>query len=84
MKLRLLVDMEVVALMDAMPAKIRNKIVRRMLQIQDFPSNCSDFRERDETGRTLDISVVENWAIHYWADFNDRHVKVLKLTPADR
>jgi hypothetical protein len=76
--------MDVVAILDGMPSASRERLIRRMLQIQEFPSRWSDFTDRDEAGRTLDISVVGKWAIHYWADFNDRHVKVLRLTPADR
>jgi hypothetical protein len=31
----------------------------------------------------VDISIHGRFAIHYWTDFADRHVKVLALKPAD-
>jgi hypothetical protein len=56
----------------------------RFLQIQDFPGNYSDYEEKDEIGRPLQINLCGRYAIKYWTDAADRHVKVLDLHLADR
>ncbi len=34
--------------------------------------------------RSLHVSIVGDYAITYWEDFADRHVKVLEIACADR
>ncbi|MBI4327183.1 MAG: hypothetical protein HY674_18255 [Chloroflexi bacterium] len=52
-------------------------------RIRDFPSRYVDYHEQDAVGRRVEISIYGRFAIHYWTDFADRHVKVLALKPAD-
>ncbi len=44
----------------------------------------SDFVEVDAAGRRVDVHIFRKFAIKYWTDFADRHVKVLDLHLADR
>lgn len=53
-------------------------------RIQDFPGHYEDFQESDINGRLLGVSVYQGWAVKYWTDFADRHVKVHYLLQADR
>lgn len=55
-----------------------------MRAIQTFPSRYSDYQEFDEQARLLDISICGRYAVTYWEDVNDRHVKVLDISLADK
>ncbi|QIF05170.1 hypothetical protein [Roseimicrobium sp. ORNL1] len=84
MKLRLLVDLEVIEALQQLPVAQRKLLLTRFRAIQDFPANYSDYSQPAEHSMRVDVNVCGNWAIHYWADHNDRHVKVLKLLPLGR
>ena len=84
MNFRLLVDFEVVEYMGSLPRRDRLLLRQRFLQIHDFPGNFSDYKESDATGRTVHINICGRYAIKYWADFADRHIKILDLRLADR
>jgi len=83
MDFRLLVDLDVVASLDSMPKKIRIRLIDHFSKLRQFPSNYSDYYERDSIGRRIEISIFAGHAIHYWIDSADRHVKILALRPAD-
>ncbi|HEX7469416.1 MAG TPA: hypothetical protein VF437_01580 [Verrucomicrobiae bacterium] len=83
MEYRLLVDIEVVEALDALPKKTRTRLINHFYKIRSFPENHSDYHERDSAGRRVEICVFAGHAIHYWTDFADRHVKILALKPAD-
>ena len=59
------------------PARIR------LGEIQSFSTRFADFQEPDSTGRSLDVHVHRGFAIYYWEDFADRHIKVFSLRRAD-
>lgn len=84
MDYRLLVDLEAIAVLDSLPAKIRNRLLNHFTALRSTPDRRSDFHEHDSSGRRIEISVFANHAIHYWIDFPDRHIKVLMIRPADR
>jgi hypothetical protein len=42
-----------------------------------------DYRVRDDDGRDLDGHIAGRFAIHFWDDFADRHVKIMGVTWAD-
>jgi hypothetical protein len=84
MNWRLLVDLEVVAFLDALRPSARRRIPDHFQRIRSAPSQSSDYQEQDETGRTVDISVQPGLAVHYWIDHADPHIKVLAIHPADR
>ena len=76
--------MEVIETLQALRPALRQRLLRHFRRIQEFPSARSDYREKDSTGRILHVSVVEKFAVFYWEDFADRHVKIMSLKPADR
>jgi hypothetical protein len=82
MDYRLLVDLEAIALLNTLPKKTRDRLLLQFTRIRDFPSNFSECYAHDAAGRRVEICIVAGWAIHYWIDFADRHVKVLALRPA--
>jgi len=81
---RLLIDLEAVEVLDRLPKRVRHRILDQFHKIRSFPSDSSDYYERDTVGRRVEICVFSGWAIHYWIDSADRHVKVLLLTRAER
>ena len=83
MNYRLLVDFEVVEFMATQKRADQILLRKRFLEIRDWPSRYSDYREEDETGRPVEINVCGKYAIKYWDDFADRHVKVLHVHLAD-
>lgn len=84
MSFRLLIDYEVIEFMEALPRKDRLVLRNRLVAIQDFPSRYSDYTEYDLTGRRVDIHICGKFAIKFWADHADRHIKILDLHFADR
>ena len=84
MEYRLLVDIEAIEVLDRLPKGVRNRLLNQFHKIRSFPTNYSECHERDGVGRRIEICIVSSWAIHYWIDFGDGHVKVLALQPADK
>jgi hypothetical protein len=84
MDYRLLVDLEAISVLDTLPAKIRTRLLNHFVALRSAPDRHSDFYENDRGGRRIEISVFAGYAIHYWIDFPDRHVKVLAIKTADR
>jgi hypothetical protein len=84
MDYRLLIDLEAIEVLDGLPKKMRNRLLDQFHKIRSFPTNYADYYESDAMGRRVEICILSGWAIHYWFDFADRHVKVLALKPADK
>jgi hypothetical protein len=80
----LLVAIGVWEFLERLPRAEQLNIRERFLQIREFPSNFSDYRESDPIGRQLEINILGRVAIKYWIDHADRHVKILDLHFADR
>ena len=83
MSYRLLLDIEVVEFIAALPRRDQIRLRRRLGEIQATPARFADFQETDPTGRLLDVHVHCGFAFYYWEDFADRHVKVMRIRRAD-
>lgn len=83
MKYRVLVDFDVIQLMDRLSPANRRVLENRFMQLQDFSTRFVDYYEYDDGGRRIEISVVGRFAIKFWIDHLDRHIKVLEVTLAD-
>ena len=81
---RLLVDWEVIEKLQQLPRSTRQKLRLVLARIAATPDLLSDYREPNPRGIPLDVHLCAGFAIKYWIDFADRHVKVLDLEPADR
>ena len=84
MKQRLLVAVEVIECHESLPPARRNLIWNRLRQIAECPHAFSDYLAKDSTARDVDVHVFAGFAIRYWDDFADRHVKILEIQGADR
>lgn len=53
------------------------------MSVED-PFGLSDATETDSKGRMVQISIVGDYALTYWIDDADQHLKVLDLHAIDR
>ena len=84
MAYRLLISIEVAEFLERLPSKNR-KALRNIIQaIWKDPAGRSDAADYDDTGRRLEIAITGDFAITYWIDDADRHVKILDIHSADR
>ena len=81
---RLLIAIEVLDFLRLLRQKEQRDLLKRFRDIAAFPSNFSDFSEHDSAGRRVDVHVFGKFAIKFWDDFADRHVKILDVHFADR
>lgn len=80
---RLLVDWEVIEKVNELPIGTRRALRRAIAQIAASPDRMSDYREPNPRQIDLDVHVCKNFALKYWIDFADRHIKILEIEPAD-
>ena len=84
MKYRLLIDHEVIEFIEALSRKDQRLLRDRFVQIQDYPQNLSDYTESDSDGHRVDIHICGRYAIKFWEDHADRHIKILDVRLADK
>jgi hypothetical protein len=84
MKYRLLVDYEVIEFVETLSGKDRRLLRNQFVAIQDFPRRFSDYAESDSVGRRVDIHICGRYAIKFWEDHADRHIKILDVHLADK
>jgi hypothetical protein len=80
---RLLIDIEVLELLRTCKRKQQENLLKRFREIASHPSNYSDFAEYDSSARRVDVHIYDGFAIKFWDDFADRHVKILEIHSAD-
>ncbi len=80
---RLLVDWDVIEQINQMPRRKRELFRNAFLRITESPDRHSDYQETNPQGRSIDVHLCQGFAIRYWIDFSDRHIKVLSLESAD-
>jgi hypothetical protein len=83
MNYRLLVDYEVIEFLETVPRSDQRLLRNRFVSIREQPQKFSDYAEPDLTGRQIDIHVCGKYAIKFWQDHADRHIKVLDIHFAD-
>jgi len=81
---RLLIDYEVIEFLETLPRRERLLLRNRFAAIRGQPRAHSDYTEPDDTGRPIDIHICGKFAIKYWEDHADRHIKILEVHPADQ
>jgi hypothetical protein len=80
---RLLIDIEVLEFLRTLRPKDQTALLKHFREIAASPSRFSDFSEHDSSGRRVDVHVFGRFAIKFWDDFADRHVKILDVHLAD-
>ncbi|PWU16746.1 MAG: hypothetical protein C5B50_12910 [Verrucomicrobia bacterium] len=81
---RLLIAIEVLDYLRTVPRRDQERLLKTFREIADVPSRFTDFMENDSTGRPVAVHIFGKFAIKFWDDFADRHVKVLDVHLADR
>lgn len=84
MNYRLLIDYEVIEFMETLPRRDQRLLRNRLVAIQSFPSDHADYTESDSTGRSVGINICGKYAIKFWEDHADRHLKILDMHFADQ
>jgi mRNA-degrading endonuclease RelE of RelBE toxin-antitoxin system len=84
MKYRLLIDYEVIEFLETLPRKDQKLLRNRFVAIQDYPQRFFDYAESDNTGRRVDIHICGKYAVKFWEDHADRHIKILDVRFADK
>ena len=84
MKYRLLIAVEVIDFSAALTRREQEILWKRFRQIRESPHRYSDYREADSEGRWLEVHVHAGFAIHFWEDVADHHLKILQVCRADR
>jgi mRNA-degrading endonuclease RelE of RelBE toxin-antitoxin system len=84
MQYRLLISIQVVEFVERLPAKIRRQLRHSMIAIGEDPLGEADAEDFDEIGRILQISIIGDYALTYWVDDADCHIKILDVHAADR
>ncbi|MEM9282651.1 MAG: hypothetical protein AAGA96_12555 [Verrucomicrobiota bacterium] len=80
---RVLIAAEVVDTLSKLRKQEREALRLRFEAIAETPARFSDYQEKDDVGRDVDVHLFGKHAILFWHDFNDRHLKILDLMPAD-
>lgn len=83
MQYRLLISIEVIEFIERLPSRTRKMLRNGIAMIGRDPLGRSDADDYDEIGRLLQIAIVGEYAIIYWVDEADRHIKVLDVHAAD-
>lgn len=62
----------------------RRKIESRLEALETHFHSLSDYTYFDSSGRLIDVTLFDAFAIHYWIDSSDHHIKVMRIELADR
>lgn len=84
MQYRLLISIEVIEFMERLPSRTRRMLRNAIAVIGEDPLGRSDAEDYDEIGRLLQIAIVGDYALTYWVDQADRHIKILDVHATDR
>lgn len=84
MDYRLLISIECVEFIDRLPSRTRKALRNAISMIGADPLGSCDAEDYDETGRMLQIAIIGDYALTYWVDHADKHVKILDIHAADR
>ncbi len=83
MAFRLLIDIEVLEFVERLPPRLRQEIRTAIREIQANPGAQTEAEDSDSSGRPLSIKIVGDYAITFWIDHADKHVKIMDIHSAD-
>ena len=76
--------LEVMQVLGALQSAQRLRISKFIDTLADNPHQSGDYAEMDETARQIEIKVIGQYAITFWADHAVAEVKVTNIGRADR
>jgi hypothetical protein len=84
MDYKLLVAYDVMLFLESLPRREQKRLRDRFVAITRWPSKFADYAEVSTTGPSLRVHIFGRYAIKFWEDFSDRHLKILDVKLADR
>jgi hypothetical protein len=75
MSYQLLIAIEVLDFTRSLPRREQQLLWKRFREIGETPHRFADYSEPDRTMRLLDVHLHAGFAVFYWEDAADRHVK---------
>jgi hypothetical protein len=83
MAYQLLIDLAALELLMRQPSARKRRFIEHLHLLRLYPAAHSDYRTTDVHGRLVQVSILDGFAIYYWIDEADRHVKILEISAAD-
>jgi len=80
----LLISIDVLEFIERLPRKTRLGLSAVIAEIGEDPVGVSDATDYDATGRLVQVLIAGEYALIYWIDDADKHVKILDVHSADR
>ena len=80
---RVLISIEVLQL-HRPSRQSRDRILSFLESLAGNPNQTGDYAERDDTGRSVHIKIIGDYALTYFADHAVKEVKVTKVETANR
>ncbi|MEP6664052.1 MAG: hypothetical protein ABJC04_10345 [Verrucomicrobiota bacterium] len=80
---KVLISIEILQLDRPTPGQ-RQKILTFLEGLAHDPNRKGDYEERDEVGRPVQIKIVGDFALTFWADHAVKEVKITRIEKADR
>ncbi len=62
----------------------RQKMLAFLESLSGNPSQTGDYEEKDDVGRPVQIKILGDYALTFWANHAVREVKVTKVEKADQ
>jgi hypothetical protein len=62
----------------------RERILAFLESLVNHPESPGDYTDRDDAGRSVQIKIIGDYALTYWADHAVNEVKVTKIEKADQ
>ncbi len=62
----------------------RERLLSFLESLADNPWKQGDYEERDNVGHPIQIKIIGDYALTYWADHAVKEVKVVRIEKADR
>ncbi len=80
---KVLISIEILQLDRPRPSQ-RQKILAFLEDLAHDPNRKGDYEEKDEVGREVQIKIVGDFALTFWADHAVKEVKITRVEKADR
>jgi mRNA-degrading endonuclease RelE of RelBE toxin-antitoxin system len=81
MPFRLFIDLEAIEFLQSLKGQQRARLLSHLHAIREYPGNHMHHRKMHSSGRMLGVSLIAGYAISYWIDDADKHVKIMKIEP---
>ena len=79
---KVLISIEVLQLQRPVRSE-RDKILSFLESLSNDPFKLGDYEERDDIGHSVQIKIIGDHALTYWADHAVKEVKVVRFEKAE-